>query len=416
MLLASLAALGCVAGCAGGGPDGASAASKDDSVTEVAHSRVKDQSSDNCWLYATMGWVESMHLSATGEELDLSESYLTYWHWFEQITSGWVENARVEEGGSWGHAANLMLRYGMVAERDFIPREESMLLSERQAEAVKAINRELKEGALRYGAARRNPVLVRETLDRAWRLTSRTTGWLNRTFGRDGAQTLDTFYERAALPENTPVRRPSDIAVKLRNPTTGRIEDRTVRDAIGVARSADDSENRRGELAWQEAVYPRTAPARKNFWKRVKRALNDRQPVIVSWTIDDNAFTPQGTYPDVPAQPGPQGGHMVLGYDYAVDGVPGVGSLEAGELVTDPHVLAATLDDAATVRFLRVKNSWSTTYHPLAAPAPAGYHDLYLKYLNGPMPFCAMDAQGKPILDRCEPGVPLESVVLPAGY
>src|SRR4051794_26969177 len=62
----------------------------DDSVTEVPHSAVKDQSTNNCWVYATTGWAESLHLAATGEELDLSESYLTYWFWFEQIVNGSV--------------------------------------------------------------------------------------------------------------------------------------------------------------------------------------------------------------------------------------------------------------------------------------------------------------------------------------
>src|SRR5688500_4624151 len=92
LLLASLSAL--VLGTAS--CTDASVARGDDDVTEVPHTRVKDQSTNNCWLYATMGWVESLHLSATGEELDLSESYLTYWHWFDQITAGFVEKGVVE--------------------------------------------------------------------------------------------------------------------------------------------------------------------------------------------------------------------------------------------------------------------------------------------------------------------------------
>jgi hypothetical protein len=107
---------------------------------------------------------------------------------------------------------------------------------------------------------------------------------------------------------------------------------------------------------------------------------------------------------------------MVLGFDYAVDNVPGFGSFEAGTEVTNPAALAATLDPKAEVRFLRVKNSWSPTFHQLPAPAPGGYHDLFVKYLNGPMKICDVDDKDKPILSTCVPGAPLESIVLPAGY
>src|SRR5690606_34975205 len=155
-----------------------------DEVTSVPHSSVKDQSSNNCWVYATVGWIESLHLAAGGTELNLSESYLTYWHWFEQIVAGEVTKGVVEEGGSWGTAAELILEYGLMAEKDFIAVEADEIFSKRQAEAVKAINLELKSGRLRFGAQRRNRELVRKVLDDAWNLTSKTIAILNRTFGK----------------------------------------------------------------------------------------------------------------------------------------------------------------------------------------------------------------------------------------
>jgi hypothetical protein len=106
---------------------------------------------------------------------------------------------------------------------------------------------------------------------------------------------------------------------------------------------------------------------------------------------------------------------MVLGYDYAIDDVPGFGSLEAGVDAT-PAQLEAALSDASEVRFIRVKNSWSPNYHDLPSPAPGGYHDLYLKYLNGPMPMCDDNAKDEPIMSTCKPGIPLDTMVLPAGY
>ncbi len=56
-----------------------------DAITDVDHSAVKRQSIGNCWIYAEASWVESMHLSATGEKFDASQSYWTYWHWYKQI-------------------------------------------------------------------------------------------------------------------------------------------------------------------------------------------------------------------------------------------------------------------------------------------------------------------------------------------
>ena len=410
--LLSLLAVTFASGC----EDGSKIDGGDDSITEVPHSSVKDQSTNNCWIYATTGWVESMHLNATGEELDLSESYLTYWHWFDQIVSGWVEDGAVEEGGSWGQAAELILRYGLVAEKDFIAVEADEIFSKRQAKAVKAVNLALKSGALRYGASRRDPVLVRQVLDEAWQIKTTAKSWLDSTFGVDGSRTLDVDYQTTDVPAGSPVRKPSSFKAKLRNPATGRFLERTVVEALGTRRSDMNLENRNGELAWQDVPYPKQRRARREFWKRVQRALHDKQPIVVNWMIDDNSFTADGKYVDVPPRPGPQGGHMVLGFDYAVDNVPGHGSLEAGVLVTNQATLDAALSDEAEVRLLRVKNSWSPTYHALAAPAPGGYHDLYVKYLDGPMPICTMDADGKPVLSTCEPGVPLESIVLPAGY
>jgi hypothetical protein len=388
----------------------------DDAVTEVAHSSVKDQSTDNCWIYSTTGWVESLHLAATGEELNLSETYLTYWNFYDQIVAGEVQGGEVEEGGSWGEAGDLIRKYGMIGEGDFIPPEENEILSKRQEVALKAVNEALKSGDLRSGAARRNRALVRDVLDRAFKLTTTTISYLNKTFGHDVSRTLDKDYVSTDVPAGVPIRKASSFKAKLKNPVTGKVEDVTVADAIGTHKAVNNLEHRDGTFAWQDAAYPKAKQARRDFWKRVERALNDHQPVVVNWTVDFAALTDDGRFPDVPPKPGSQGGHMVLGFDYAVDDVPGFGSLEAGVDVTNPAALAAALDDAAQVRFLRVKNSWSPNYHDLPAPAPGGYHDLYLKYLDGPMPICDMDKDDNPVMSSCKPGIPLESIVLPAGY
>lgn len=405
--------LGSVA-CSSGDDGNANA----DDVTTVPESTVKDQSTDNCWIYATTGWVESLHLGATGETLDLSESYLTYWNYFDQIVAGEVTGGMVEEGGSWGEAADKILSYGMINQADFIPSEAGVILSKPQAAALKAIDKALKDGDLRTGAARRNRALVRATLDKAFKLSPAMIAQLDAVFGKDVSKTLDKDYATAALPAGVAIKKASDFKANLKNPITGNIDNVSVLNAMGTHKATNNLEHRNGAYAWQDVAYPKSATDRRNFLIRVQRALNDHMPVVINWTVDFAALTADGRFPDVPTGPDvakDQGGHVTLGFDYAVDNVPGFGSLEAGIQAT-PAQLAASLDPQAQVRFLRTKNSWSADYHNLPAPAPAGYDDLYMKYLNGPMKMCDTDANDKVIESSCAPGIPLDTIVLPAGY
>jgi hypothetical protein len=382
-------------------------------VTNVKQSSVKDQSTENCWTYATMGWAESLVETATGKNADYSESYVTYWHWFDQITAGDVTGGVVEEGGSWGEAADLMLKYGIMATKDFVPQDATKELSDRQAVAVKAINEALKTGDLKSGAARRDRAKVRQIMDKAWQLTPEVTAALDATFGADVSKTLATADATKA---SKMVIHPSDLPVKLKNPSTKRTDTVTLADALGTHKSASDQDHRNGAFAWNDVAYPRAKQARRDFLKRVQRALADGNPVVVNWYVDFNALTADGKFLEPPAKPGSQGGHVVLAVDYQVENVPGFGTLPAGVVETRPAALEAALSDQAIVTFIRIKNSWGTTYHPLPAPAAGGDHDLYLKYLNGPIQECDLDADGNPKAGTCVKAIPFESVVLPAGY
>src|SRR5688572_20064429 len=82
--------------------------SEDDDVTNVNNSSVKNQSIGNCWVYATVGWAESLRLTHSGEQLNLSESYISYWHWYEEIAGpppGQMSMAQLDKGqistGGW---------------------------------------------------------------------------------------------------------------------------------------------------------------------------------------------------------------------------------------------------------------------------------------------------------------------------
>lgn len=388
-------------------------------VTWVDQSKVERQSIGNCWVYATTGWAESLNESATGRELNLSQSYMTYWHWFDQIANSRVDS--ISTGGSYYTGLNIFDRYGLMTQREFIPLEASSEMSTRQEQALNAINASLKSGALATKEARRNRELVRQELDRAWRLDADVIATFDTVFGKGVTKTLERSYTATKPPAGRrsngtaiTVMRPLDIPARTAKAgvfTTG-----TLADAMGRSQAI----TRSGPLAWQQVYWPSSATARRTLHKRIQRALNDHQPVVLSWFVDFNALGRDGTFrlETLNGVAGKQGGHMVVMYDYEVENVPGYGTLKAGVNETRPQALQAALSDSASVKFFRIKNSWGS-YRPdrwTTAPLP-GYHDLYSTYLNGPIMKCATKPDGSTDTTKCTtPTQPAWEVVLPAGY
>jgi aminopeptidase C len=177
--------------------------SSTDDVTDIQNSSVKNQSIGNCWVYATVGWAESLHLTHTGTELNLSESYVSYWHWFEGIAGAkdqpklaTLQGDEISTGGWYGIAVELMLRYGVMDEGAFIPEEAEAQLSTRQEQALAAINESLKNGKLRTPEARRDRALVRAELDKAWKLSPEVVAKLDAAFGKSVFKTLYTTTKK----------------------------------------------------------------------------------------------------------------------------------------------------------------------------------------------------------------------------
>jgi hypothetical protein len=390
---ASLALLSFAPGC----DDGVDTNS--DNVTDVKNSAVKNQSIGNCWVYATVGWAESLHLTHTGTELNLSESYVSYWHWFEEITGAKDQvklgvlsaSGEIETGGFFGIAVEIMLRYGVMDEGAFIPSEAEAQTSARQEEALAAINKSLKSGKLSTEKARADKALVRAELDKAWKLTPEVSAKLDTAFGKSVFKTLYTTTK--SLPAG--MRYPRSLAIGKAK-IDGKTVKLTLADAIGKAKAADNPYQRVGTHAWTEIAYPKGAKSRRDFQIRAQKALHQRLPVVMSWFVDFNAMGDDGAFRSPPATPGHQGGHMTVLEDYQVNDVPGFGTLEAGVLVTDPAALTAALDPAAKIDFFRVKNSWGTD---LAPPDDIGdfrgYHDIYMPYLDGLLTVCT-EANGDP--------------------
>ena len=94
LALASSAAAGCSAGTKDGFATEDGSGSSSDDITSVNQSGVKRQSIGNCWLYATTSWLEALNKAETNTELNTSESWLTYWHWYEQLANGRAGNRR----------------------------------------------------------------------------------------------------------------------------------------------------------------------------------------------------------------------------------------------------------------------------------------------------------------------------------
>jgi len=404
LTIASLLAL--AAGCSATSSDDASAedpgASSDD-ITSVDQSSVKRQSIGNCWLYATTSWLEALNKGATNQEQNTSESWLTYWHWFEQIANGGVSD-EVSTGGVWTTAASIIARYGITLEGNFLPSEADDEMSMTQKTALDAINASLKTGVLKDPAARSDRKTVRAELDKAWRLTPAVKAKIDAVFGAAVDKTLDRAYLNQD-PGNGIIRA-SDFPARVKD-STGNFVTMKLSDVL-----------LRGQYAWQEAYYPSDAVRRRAFLKRVQAALHDQQPVLLSWHVDFNALTRDSRFSlDQLNQlgPGRQGGHMTVLHDYQAD-VPGIGILKAGEQAT-PEQMQAALSDDTKILFLRVKNSWGgirpDRWDNSILP---GYHDLEMPYMNGPITECP-ETEGAPDPATCTGKVvPLGSVTLPAGY
>jgi len=417
----ALVALSSFAGCSAAS-DAAieDTAEAEEAIVDVPHTAVERQSIGNCWLYAHATWIESMRKSETNEDFDVSQSYWTYWHWFDQIIgrAGWLSGNEIGTGGTWQTANNIVKRYGIVAEKDFVPADLANEMSSRQSSALAAINTALKSGALRTSAARRNAKLVRDELDKAWGLTPEVVTYLDKAFGEGGEKTLaGTGRNNRASAAGTPILPAATFKVKYAN--GARITSGTVATAMSE---------------WREVYYSRGSRA---FHTSVQKALHARQPVIITWDVDFNAMDSRPQLNGEPNPlvgsftrelvkelgPGRQGGHMTVLEDY--EAKLGTGEVLKAGVTLDPsrtadaEKLASALKPDTKISFYRVKNSWGAARIDRGfVPGMPGYHDLHMSYLDGPIEQCSETEDAVPYAERgCRDGnTPLSNVVIPPGF
>ena len=227
-------------------------------IVDVDATSAKQQSIGNCWLYATAAWAEALHAQVAGEALDLSESYWSYWHWYDQITGGDLSSSASNlpvPDGHWGVSAELIRRYGWMLEGDFVPEEEASLRSERQERALAAAKASFKTGALSTPAARANRALVVSELNKAWQLRPEVAAHLAAVFGADGRGRLDVGTSGSLA--GRPIHAPEALSTGT---VAGAGPDGAVislRDVVGslASGSAPRDGRRVGPHAWNEHRY-----------------------------------------------------------------------------------------------------------------------------------------------------------------
>lgn len=419
----SLLALAFTAGCAMNTADrdeDVTEGSSEDAITDVAQSVVERQSIGNCWIYAHASWFESLYLTATGKQYDSSQSYVTYWHWFEQIANGEIDGEKEIQTGGWFRTANYLVKtYGVAPEGAFIPTDVNAEMSSAQSAALAKMNTELATGRLSTTAARRNRQLVRQVLDESFGLSTSVRAQLDKVFGKTVVRNLTTRSRTTgallASTANTFVVRATAF------PATYKKYDAVQKTGVLVKGTLETAANEFREISY-------SSWNRRDTQIRVQRAIHDSQAVPLSWFVDFNALANsgdlQGSFSKVTldkAGPGRQGGHMTVFEDYEVT-LPSGEVLKAGVTlnpVTDKAKLDAALSPSASIKFFRIKNSWGSSRLDRGfVPGMGGYHDLYMDYLNGPLTSCDEHDAVKPLAERgCDTTTAgLRSVYLPPGY
>jgi hypothetical protein len=305
-------------------------------VTSVSHTPVKRQSIGNCWLYAQATWLESMLKSTTGEKVNVSETYWTYWDMYNKL----LENKPIPEeelntGGTWTRSVAIIGKYGWVKEDEFIPEETNLQMSKAQACAEDYIMAQGKEGGTLYDVSKRTPELLRAELDKA--------------FSCDGQFKFDmnATYEKRHLADDTQL-----IDVKTK-------EEHSLTTWLSLWKQVSvSSGNSWGKYEGKKLPSEAELTAYKKLEQRIKAALNDHQPVVLSWFVTFNAADENGLFNlatlSYKKELGSSGGHMIVLHDYVVNNVPGRGTLGEGDMSDEDKALAMEGD----LDYFVVKNSW----------------------------------------------------------
>ena len=361
-------------------------------ITSVDHTWVKRQSIGNCWIYAMATWAESLHLTATGRKVNISESYWTYWSFYNSLVKGKFDKdpkkktKTITTGGTFYVAKKIIQKHGYMLEGDFILSERNARMSKIQKKVEKLINKEIQKGGALHRKSERTPRKVKRFLNKAFGIKASVFR------KKKPAKQLITGYNQKG-------------------------------EKIGLFQSAKK---------WKQVTYKmnrfyfyRTKRGKKEILKRVIKALNDGKPVIMSVYVEFTAikkrkmlFSKKELLKKMkrPRWKGDGGWHMIVLSDYTMknikDGEGGVFNLSEGEYF-DGDELKDLIEDRSLARdgvlngklvYFVSKNSWGINRPDRGLTD--GYSRFSLDYLN---------YSNKRVLGDKDT-IMLEDFVLPPGY
>lgn len=355
-------------------------------VTSVQQSPVKRQSIGNCWIYAQASWLESLLKITNGNDLNVSESYWTYWDLYDKLLERTpLAQDKLDTGGNWDRLVNIIKNHGWVEEKDFIATERDALSSSAQLCAKNYLLRNAQKGGALAEGYSRTPEFIKGELDKA--------------FSCNGTIAFSMDYAQSKSHAAT--------ETQLKDPKTG------VSQTLASLLQSWHEIGSPGFSSWGPYEGKKLASASeldgyRRVEQRIKRALNDHQPVILAFFVTFNAPDRDGLFNlktlAEAGDLGETGAHMVVLEDYTVNQVPsaeGMTSLPEGELSPDLKE-AALLGD---LNYLVVKNSWG--YDRSDRPwLRNGYSRLSWLYLRSHY-YDENEGRFLPFL---------RSVVLPPGY
>lgn len=366
-------------------------------VTDIADSQIKWQSIGNCWVYAAVGWVESVLLEAGQEERNFSETYLTYRHYEEQLMRG---SLKIQTGGWFYTARDLMQTHGLMNEGDFIPGEADETFSTVQMLATGFLENKLADEAFKLKLSSLSGKAKRQMV----------TDLLDEAFGVKMSLLADKIIQTKDLEFAKSENEVSNIYDELNSWT--QISHLGYWDYQSSGLSEEDLPSLGTNWNSEKKV---------SVEKRVMRALNDKKPVVLNWFVDFNAQDEQGIFSFALLKeqgPGRQGLHSTVIEDYAVeilDPVTGEVIKEIGEGdVSEEEKLEAETN--GRIKYLVVKNSWGGLERmdrpSYVRDGVGGYARLEQDYLFGWMK--RIDENPSPWYPAVETGI--HSFEIPMGY
>lgn len=221
------------------------------SVVDIPQTPSEKQTTGNCWAFGMASWIEAQVKKHENRDINISESYFLYRHLEDQLLNS--PNSPVTlQAGSFGNFRNLVLKFGVMEEKDFIS-EEVETDTNQQKVYFNAVKKALKSGTL-AGMRPRTKEAVRKALDHA--------------FG-----------------------------VKLNEIPKQKFKTLSEYSAGSEYRNLQDLWNQLVELKWKEASrndYPISAKQtpftpdsltnhENSLLKSIKKALLDEEPVFIVW-------------------------------------------------------------------------------------------------------------------------------------